>query len=177
MAALDSQPVNKNLLSPTGFRFILSRTPALNYFTYSVPIPSVTLGEIDIGNPLIRLPLPGDKLVYEPLSIRFRVDEDMTNYLEIHNWLVSLGHPQSLSQTAYRGPGNNTGVMNKGGDLYSDGTLLILTSNQNPNLQISFKRMFPTSLSELVFDAALTDIEYLEATVTFRYLLFTIQTI
>ena len=98
MSAINTQPENKNMLSPTGFRFVLNRTPNVNYFTYSVPIPTLSLGEIDVENPNVRVPNPGDKLRYEPLSIRFRVDEDLSNYLEIHNWLVSLGYPEDITR-------------------------------------------------------------------------------
>ena len=171
MSAINTQPDNKNMLSPTGFRFVLNRTPNVNYFTYSVPIPTLTLGEIDTENPNVRLPFPGDKLRYEPLSIRFRVDEDLQNYLEIHNWLVSLGYPEDiLNQTAYA-----RGAYNTGGQVYSDASLLVLTSNMNVNLRINFKNLFPISLTELNFDASLTDIEYLEATATFRYSTYEIE--
>ena len=168
--ALYQQPDNKNLLSPTGFRFQLNRTPNVNYFTYSVPIPTLTLGEIDTENPNVRLPFPGDKLRFEPLSIRFRVDEDLQNYLEIHNWLLSLGYPEDISNSGY-----GKGAYNTSGAVYSDGSLLILSSHQNTNLRINFKNLFPVSLTELNFDASLTDIEYLEATATFRYSLYEIE--
>lgn len=171
MSALNTQPENKNMLSPTGFRFVLNRTPNVNYFTYSVPIPTLTLGEIDTENPNVRLPFPGDKLRYEPLSIRFRVDEDLQNYLEIHNWLVSLGYPEDiLNQSSYA-----RGAYNTSGAVYSDASLLVLTSNMNVNLRINFKNLFPISLTELNFDASLTDIEYLEATATFRYSTYEIE--
>ena len=168
--ALYQQPENKNLLSPTGFRFILNRTPGVNYFTYSVPIPTLSLGEIDTENPNVRLPFPGDKLRFEPLSIRFRVDEDLQNYLEIHNWLLSLGYPEDITKSGY-----GRGAYNTSGQIYSDGSLLILTSNMNVNLRINFKNLFPISLTELNFDASLSDIEYLEATVTFRYSTYEIE--
>ena len=168
--AIYSEPDNKNMLSPTGFRFLLNKTPSINYFTYSVPIPTLTLGEIDTENPNVRLPFPGDKLRFEPLSLRFRVDEDLQNYLEIHNWLLSLGYPEDITKSGYA-----RGAYNVSGEVYSDGSLLILTSHQNINLQINFKNMFPISLTELNFDASLTDIEYLEATVTFRYSTYEIE--
>ena len=170
MSAINTQPDNKNMLSPTGFRFVLNRTPNVNYFTYSVPIPTLTLGEIDTENPNVRLPFPGDKLRFEPLSIRFRVDEDLQNYLEIHNWLLSLGYPEDISKSGY-----GKGAYNTSGAVYSDGSLLILSSHQNTNLRINFKNLFPISLTELNFDASLTDIEYLEATATFRYSLYEIE--
>lgn len=173
MSGYTNQPSNKNMLSPTGFRFVLNRTPNVNYFTYNVPIPTLTLGEIDTENPNVRLPHPGDKLRYEPLSLRFRVDENLQNYLEIHNWLVGLGYPEDITrQSAYR-----RGAYNTGGQIYSDGSLLILTSNENVNIRVNFKSMFPVSLTELNFDASVSDIEYLEATATFRYYVYEIETV
>ena len=38
------------------------------------------------------------KLTYAPLDIRFRVDEDMSNYLEIYNWMTGLGTPEDIKQ-------------------------------------------------------------------------------
>jgi len=171
MSTIKDQPSNLNLMSPTGFRFALNRTPGINYFTYSAPLPTLSLGEYDVQDPFVALPYPGDKLRYEPLSLRFRVDEDLTNYLEIHNWLVSLGYPESFEQSAYQ---NNASAF-KTNDIYSDGSLIILSSHHNPNLRINFEDMFPISLTELNFDASLADIQYLEATVTFRYKIYTID--
>ena len=174
MSVIDNQPSNKNMLSPTGFRFVLNRTPNINYFTYSAPIPTLTLGDYDQQTPFVALPYPGDKLRFEPLSLRFRVDEDLVNYMEIHNWLISLGYPESFDQNAFK---SGQALAFKNNDVYSDGSLIVMSSNQNPNLNIKFEDMFPVSLSELTFDASLDDIQYLEATVTFRYKLYTIDRI
>jgi len=174
MSVIDNQPSNKNMLSPTGFRFVLNRTPNINYFTYSAPIPTLSLGDYDLQTPFVSLPYPGDKLRFEPLSLRFRVDEDLVNYMEIHNWLISLGYPDSFDQSAYK---NGQAVTFKNNNVYSDGSLIVMSSNQNPNLNINFEDMFPISLTELTFDASLDDIQYLEATVTFRYKLYTIDRI
>lgn len=172
MSTLNNQPSNKNMLSPTGFRFVLNRTPSINYFTYSAPLPTLSLGDYDVATPFVALPYPGDKLRYEPLTLRFRVDEDLTNYMEIQNWLISLGYPESFDQSAY----NRTSAF-KSNNIFSDGSLIIMSSNQNPNLNINFEDMFPISLTELTFDSSIADIEYLEATVTFRYKLYTVDRI
>lgn len=174
MSVIDNQPSNKNMLSPTGFRFVLNRTPNINYFTYSAPIPTLSLGDYDQQTPFVALPYPGDKLRFEPLSLRFRVDEDLVNYMEIHNWLISLGYPESFDQNAFK---SGQALAFKNNDVYSDGSLIVMSSNQNPNLNINFEDMFPVSLTELTFDASLDDIQYLEATVTFRYKLYTIDRI
>ena len=158
MSVIDNQPSNKNMLSPTGFRFVLNRTPNINYFTYSAPIPTLSLGDYDQQTPFVALPYPGDKLRFEPLSLRFRVDEDLVNYMEIHNWLISLGYPESFDQNAFK---SGQALAFKNNDVYSDGSLIVMSSNQNPNLNINFEDMFPVSLTELTFDASLDDIQYL----------------
>ena len=163
MSAFDKQPDNQNFLSPLGFRFIIDKLPIVNYFCQSASLPSVSLQETEIPNPLVRIPLAGTKLTYAPLDIRFRVDEDMNNYLEIHNWLVSIGHPEKLAQ------------FNDVKEKLSDGSILILTSNSNPHIRVAFEDMFPLSLTPLQFDVTQTDIEYLEAEVVFRYRKFSIE--
>ena len=91
MSALDNQPENANFLSPLGFRFIVDKLPNVNYFCQSAGPPAVALTELSLPNPLLNLPFAGTKLDYSPFDIRFRVDEDMKNYLEIYDWLVGLG--------------------------------------------------------------------------------------
>jgi len=176
MAATDNQPTNPNYLSPLGFRFTLKRTPSTSYFVQNVRLPTLTLGQFDLEDPFVKLPTPGTKLSFEPLDITFMVDEDMNNYLEIHNWLRGLGFPESYDQY-----GNlvrqNTNSRSDPTAVFSDGTLMILSSHQNANMRIVFEDLFPISLSDLSFDSTLADVDYLKATVTFRYKLYTIEKI
>jgi hypothetical protein len=164
-----SDPTNKNFLGQTGFRLVLDRTPTMNYFSQSASLPGISLGATTLVNPLLDYPLPGEKLTFSPFTISFRVDEDMKNYIEIYNWLVGLGAPSSTNQ--YR----NFEVNSRNQSNLSDATLSILSSKYNPNLRIKFEKMFPESISELLFVTTASDIDYLEATVTFRYSLYTIQ--
>ena len=154
---------NINFLSPLCFRFIMNRAPNLEYFCQAAALPSISMNEILQPNPVGALPRFGDRITYEPFNLRFRVDEDMNNYLEIHNWLVSIGHPEKLAQ------------FNDVKEKLSDGSILILTSNSNPHIRVAFEDMFPLSLTPLQFDVTQTDIEYLEAEVVFRYRKFSIE--
>ncbi len=87
-----------------------------------------------------------------------------------------LGFPESFEQ--YENLVRSTsGLSTKSTETFSDGTLVVLSSKHNPNLKITFQDMFPISLSELSFDATQTDVEYLKATVVFRYRLYTIARI
>ena len=104
----------------------------------------------------------------------------MKNYLEIYNWMTGLGTPvdidqyKALNETGSRttaGTGKMGNVM-KG--VFSDGTLVVLTSAQNPNKRIQFVDLYPINLSPLQFDVTGTDVAYIEADVTFNYRSFTV---
>ena len=60
----------------------------------------------------------------------------------------------------------------EGDNIYSDGTLQILSSNLVPKFQVVFNDMFPYSLSTVSFDATDTDIEYFTAEVSFKYTIY-----
>ena len=59
-------------------------------------------------------------------------------------------------------------------NFYSDGTLQILTSSENPNFKVVFQNLFPYQLSTLSFDATDEDINYFTADVSFKYTIFNI---
>jgi uncharacterized protein YozE (UPF0346 family) len=180
MSALDKQPENLNYLSPLGFRFILDRTPTTNYFVQLTSLPSITLGDFDEATPLVNLPYPGDKLRFNPFDITFRVDEDMRNYKEIYDWLIGLGYPESTDQRAvFANQARGTNLSGGTGKdaVYSDASLIIMTSAQNPNVRINFRDCFPIDLSTLQFNTTSQDVNYLEASATFRYSLYTIDLI
>ena len=171
--AYKRQIQNRNFLSPVGFKFSITRAPKLSYFTNSATIPGMSLGVAEQPSYLSRIPVPGDMMQFNDFSIRFLVDEDLENYIEIQNWLRGLGFPESLQQiynlqkeTDLVGKKYSP---NQEMNVYSDGTLQVLTSNENINFQIKFQDMFPISLSDLEFDATDTGIQYFAATVTFKY--------
>ena len=180
MSAFDKQPENQNFLSPLGFRFIIDKLPIVNYYCQTASLPSVSLQETEIPNPLVRIPLAGTKLTYAPLDIRFRVDEDMKNYLEIYNWMSGLGTPESTDQ--YKALNQTAAVPSAGTSkigpvmqgIFSDGSIVIMTSSQNPNKRVQFVDLYPINLSPLQFDVTGTDVAYLEADVTFNYRSFTV---
>ena len=66
-------------------------------------------------------------------------------------------------------PGN---FGNAGDEIYSDGTLQILSSNLVPSFQVVFTDLFPYTLSTVMFDATDTDIEYFTADVSFKYTIY-----
>jgi hypothetical protein len=168
---------NRNFLSPTGFKFTLTRTPQVAFFCNQANIPDLTLGVVNQPSYTKMLPTPGDIIEFGDLSLRFLVDEDLKNYMEIQNWIRGLGFPERLEQfSELQGSGLVQGnYVNDRQNIYSDGTLQILTSSQIPNFEVTFQDMFPYSLSTMTFDATDTDIQYFTADVSFKYTIYNIS--
>lgn len=176
MALQSSQPDNKNFLSPIGFQFSIQKLPHVNYFCTTATIPEVNIGTIDqLDTPFIRLPEPGDKLDFGELNLRFRIDEDMKNYQEIFDWLISLGYPDNFEQRAIHRRANPQNVSSE--TIFSDASLIIMTNQYRPNIEVKFVDMFPLNLTSVEFNVEQTDIEYLSADVSFRYRSYSINTI
>ena len=171
-----NQPQNRNFLSPTGFKFSLKRAPKVSFFCNSANIPDLNLGIAIQPSYLKDIDTPGDKIVFGDFSLRFLVDEDLENYMEIQNWIRGLGYPEEVQE--FRDL-NKSGI-SKGNytkdrqNIYSDGTLQVLTSASVPNFQIIFKDLFPYSLGTLSFDATSTDVQYFTADASFKYTIYNI---
>ena len=167
---------NRNFLSPIGFKFSLKRSPGVAYFCNEANIPDMSLSIAEQPTYLRNIPLPGDKIEFGDLNLRFMVDEDLTNYMEIQNWIRGLGYPEAISQ--YSELEDKAYIKqtfgNKRQDVYSDGTLQILSNNLVPKFQVLFDDLFPYSLSTVTFDATDTDIEYFTAEVSFKYTIYNI---
>jgi len=189
---LSRQPNVLDYSSPTQFRFLINQLPKVEYFTTEANIPGITLGESEFPTPLKNIPFLGDKLTYEDLSISFIVDENLENYIEMHTWLTAIGFPKDRKQFAdFRSTTSNTPTIQRGeskdiGDvrastpelsMTSDAIMTILTNKNNPVVECRFRDVFPTSLSGLTYSQNQTDVEYLTATVTFKYKIYEIVTL
>ena len=172
----DRQIKNRNFLSPTGFKFILNRAPKVSFFGNEANIPSLSFGTAEQPTYLRDIPLPGDKIVFEDFNLRFLVDENLENYLEVSNWIRALGYSDTLQDLFDFQESNRDLEQPKNSQLnmFSDGTLQILTSSENPNFKIVFKDLFPYQLSTLNFDATSEDISYFTADISFKYTTFNI---
>lgn len=183
MAAITNQPDNPQFLSPVGFNFIIRKLPNVNYFVQAVNMPGVQLGETPLNTPFHIIPTPGDHITYGEMAVTFKVDEDLENYIELYNWMQYLGFPESFNQakqvyekdglrglTGLRNVQRTQRALGEGG--VSDASLTILNSASQPNLTVTFEDCFPTSLSDMQFDARSPDIEYIEAQVSFRFKLY-----
>ena len=189
------QPTKLDYASPTQFKFQIIKLPKVEYFCTAANVPGINLGTAEQITPLKDIPLPGDRLQYDTLTIQFLVDENLENYREIHGWLTGVGFPKNYEQfqtlqgastdrfpsTQNTGTSKEIGEIKKAtqddGGLYSDATLMILTSKNNANLEVRFRNIYPTSLSGLDYNQQAADVDYLTATVSFEYAIYEFATV
>ena len=162
-------PSNINPLSPNGFMFSIQKLPELNFFAQSVNLPGITLGSPEFGNPFQTQPIPGESLTYDQLTVQFLVDETMSNYQAIYNWIVALGFPNDYEQYTTFINDDARGITSELATNYSDATLQILSGNNQIVKTIQFIDLFPIALDSLQFAGTNTDVQYLIGNATFRY--------
>ena len=186
-----SQPTVFDYATGTQWRLTFNRIPKTTWFCVAANVPGIQLGEASYPTPMTDMMVTGDKLTFETLNITFLVDEELQNYRELWDWLVGIGAPKQHSQW--------TSVLSKGdgavrtfgtpdtdtrtkttydeSNLYSDSTLIVYNSKNQPKVNVHFKNMFPTNLSALEYSQELTDVEYFKATASFRYLYYEFETV
>ena len=184
------EPAKLDYASPVQFRFKCSKLPTVEFFCQTANIPGISIGSASMPTGLKDIPIPGEKVSYQDLSISFLVDENLNNYKEIHDWIIALGFPQNHTQFAdlqaagadrYPGstsgaivPETNIAVPLAEGGTYSDATLTVLNSKNIAVTEIRFDNIFPTSLGALSYDVQASDVNYLQASVDFSYMYYDI---
>lgn len=172
---LQRQPAILDFASPSQFRFNLTRVPNVEYFVSTVNIPGISFsGDATVNTRFKSLSLMGDTLDYGDLELSFIVNEDLSNYREIHDWMIGIAFPknnQQFTNAMNSAPQTKPTLGRKSplSQLASDATLTILTNKNNPNIRVNFKACYPTTLSGLSYNAQTTDSEQLTANVTFKY--------
>ena len=163
---------NRNFLAPVGFKFTLSKNPKIPFFCNSARIPEISLGTAMQPTYDKFLDVPGDILSYGDFSLRFLVDENMENYMAVHNWMTGLGFPETPQQ--FKDLTTDDDGVRDLKEQFSDGSLHILNSNFRDVAIVKFRDLFPTYLTSLEFRASDTDINYFTAEVTFKYTIYNV---
>ena len=184
---INRQPSGTGLdyADPTKFKFQTTKLPRVEFNCIQANIPGITLTEIQQPTRLIPLKIPGNDLTFENLNITFIVDEDLTNYRSVHDWMAGLAQMDSddkyralitdggdrmplSQQNNSQDAGRVTSATNDGA-IFSDAKLIILSARNIPLVELSFEDTYPKSLSALDYNQSATDVEYLTATVTLGY--------
>ena len=153
-----SQLKNRNYLSPLGFKLELELFDGVDFFCQQANIPEITMPVTQVPTRYRAVPIvPGGGVTFGDFSVQFIIDEDLVNYNSIQKWIRRNGNDGADSTIV---PGEPE---------YSNGRLLITTSNYQVKKAIVFKGLFPISITSVPFDATVTDQEYFTANVVFKY--------
>lgn len=155
------QPQNTNYLQATKFQFVLSYAGDATYFLQEVNIPGVSLGAAIQATPGIDLYNPGTKLKYNPLTMKFLVNENLSDWKTIYDWMQNMSNNQDGTSKRYREK--------------QMGTLTVLSNLNNPKLRFKFYDIFPVSLGDVQFDTKASADTALVASAEFRYNYFEIE--
>ena len=192
---LSRQPTKLDYASPTQFRFGIHQLPKVEFFAVTATLPAIALTDVVIPTPVKSIPMMGDQLTYDNLSVGFIVDEFLDNYLSINEWLTSIGFPKSRKQfsdfktnisNTPASARSSTSTSSDIGDvqsaspakaLFSDATLTILSNKNNPIVNVTFRDLYPVAMTALDYNQGATAVEYLTASVDFAYQLYEVETI
>lgn len=153
---VSQQLSNRNFLSPVGFKLELDLFPETDFLCQQAAIPDISSVINEVSTPRRRLPIPASGgTQFGDLVVTFLVDEDIKNYIKLWNWIND-------TTTAYE-PDSNKEVN------FATAQLFVLTNQLNTNFYVNFNDVFPVSLTTLPFSVTNTDVEFFQATCTFKY--------
>jgi len=159
---------NLNYLQPTSYKLTIDREnyPNLEYFAQTVTHPGMIMNPVEMPYQKVTgVPFPGGQLTYNELSATIILDENLSSYNEMYDWMRRiLDEPEVTPlQREYK---------RKIVPTYSDITISILSSHNNKTKQIVYKDCVPTSLGDIVFESTATGTEFVTYQISFRFSYF-----
>lgn len=142
------------------FIFTVAEIPETILSLQAVNLPALSMGAAFVTHASLDYSIPGDKLIFEPLSLSFIVDEDLDNYYEVFKWMWDFRNPEDFSARKER---------------TSQCELIPLTNHRNEGKRkFKFFDAFPTDLGGIDYNISLGDeeIQVAELQITYSYFKF-----
>jgi hypothetical protein len=138
---------NRNFFIQGQFKvnFSGSKYGKLNFFSTSINHPGVNRNESNTPYRNEAGFTPGDRVEYEPVTVTILLDEELTVYDELLEWLTALK------------------------DRREDMSLTLMSSKNTPIREFVYRSVFPTSIGGFSLNSQLTEAEPISLDVTFRY--------
>jgi len=171
---------NLNFLAPSQFLFTMQRLEGVAFTCQTANIPNISITPTTQYARVKDTPVPGDTISYGDLLVTFLVDENMTNYKAMSDWMTQItADLDTRDYDAYINrqreyPTARNATLKPIAPTMTDATMTITDSNNKANIEIRFKDLFPTSLEALQFDITDTSMPYLTASASFAFSYFDI---
>lgn len=152
---------NFNFLQASNFKVVIDRKKYgnLEFFAQRVIHPGVTVTAPIVPYKRIQsIAVPGDTIGVDDLAFDVLVDENMTSYIEVYNWL------ESLVVT----PSNNKNKIITDDENVVDITLSILSSHNNVVKKIRYIDCVVTNIGTLLLEASGTETPVVTFPVNFK---------
>jgi hypothetical protein len=163
--AIQRQPKSVNPMQLNEYKMVLHRTPHLVYFCQSVNLPGVQSSAISQPSPFATdiKRTPG-RVTHDDLTVNFIVNEDMSNWLEIYNWLKVITPVDTFKNQ-----------LPKESDRFSDISIIVMNSKSLSLLNFTYRNCFPLTIAGLNLDSTISDINPAIASITFAHSGFTVE--
>lgn len=127
------------------------------------PLPGLNLSPATQATPFTDIPLRGDKLEFNPLTITFLVSAKLENWRAIYEWMIGLSAPTQPKEFCEK-------------DLeYTDAVLHLYTAQNNKFAEVVYKHVVPTSLADLELSTQQNENDEISCTATFQYQSYSIR--
>lgn len=174
---MTTRPENPNFLHPNKFTLSFSRVPNVQYFCQGVSVPGISIGEVPRNNPFVDLYSPGEKAIYDTMNITFYVDENLTAWKELHDWIRSMAKVESYEEYQKLPRLAKSSIGRPHFPQFSDAILTLNSSSNTPLHRFKFYDCFPVALTSFVLNTQSTPEEIITADVTIRFAYFDIEKI
>jgi hypothetical protein len=163
---LQSIPENKNILLKTHYLFHIKRLPSTSYFCNLVDVPGMNITAIDqptIFNPIKR---PGGAVEHDFLHVQFMLDENLSNWMELFNWIKECSDYTSFED--YRPPSKH---------FSQDARVYILNSDNQIQMKFTFDNLFPVRVGKITWDSKIKDSLPIYCDAHFAFTSYNVETI
>lgn len=131
---LDNSYTQLNVAKSTSFIFTITNRKALSLRIQNATVGSVNLGAAPFPTRIADILVPGNKIDFGPMNLRFLVSENLTEWFEIYKWMVEItktddSHIESTEM----------------------GELTILDSQNKEIMRVIYHGIFPLTLGELTY--------------------------
>ena len=104
------------------------------------------------------------------------VDQEMTGWLEVHDWLRALTFPTDFEEYTQLGQLNKfTSAANSKTPQYADGSITILSAANKPYFRFNFYNLFPIAIGGFMLSSTDTPETIITSDATFRFTYYNIE--
>lgn len=153
-----------NFLQNNGYVLSVPKFPDLGFYTTSFVLPGMLLPTVPTNNPFSTLPIPGDRVSYEPMVFTFIIDENLENFQALSEWIKSIAYATEYPDYTDYAKKDEYATLGE-----QDISVSILSSANNPVKVFTFVNAVPVSLQGETFTSQDANTNYLYGQVTFEY--------